>query len=534
MNPKTPKTSWTSEHPRKTSSSAHAPAPTPEKVSASFSELDISEPIINAITELGYEVPSPIQAETLPILLGEETDFIGLAATGTGKTAAFGIPMLEKIDPKRKRVQGLILCPTRELAIQVTKHIELIGKYKGIQAVTVYGGSSYRDQILGIKHGASVVVGTPGRIIDLLEHKSLSLADVATVVLDEADEMISMGFKEDLEKILDNVPEESNTWLFTATMEHEVRKVADEYLDSPKSVHINRKEMLSNTVEQIYYSLHESDKPEVLCKLIDAAEDFYGLVFCQTKLLVVDLMRYLSSRGYKVDCLHGDMEQKARERTMQAFRNKEVSLLICTDVASRGLDVKDLTHVINYSIPRELEHYVHRIGRTARVGKPGIAMSLVTPSHRELIGRIERMTNSKMIHGKIPTRRDIGTKKISKYLEQFQAQQHFSRAVELLTAEWKEAISTMTQEEIAGRFVSLIFPEVFSNPLQMQRPAVHCQEEPQPLRNRSRRDHNNRGSRRDQQNRRFSQGRSSDGRHSSGNRGGNRGKPMHRGQREQN
>jgi ATP-dependent RNA helicase DeaD len=429
-----------------------------------FNELELSPLIMRSISELGYEKPSPIQAQTLPILLGEPTDFLGLAATGTGKTAAFSIPMLERLDPSKREVQALIICPTRELALQVSGQIDLLGKYKGIRSLPIYGGSDYGSQIRGLRDGIPVVVGTPGRLVDHIERGTLRLDQLKVVILDEADEMISMGFKEDLTTILGGTPRQSsNIWLFSATMSPEVRRVADEYLRHPKQVQVNRTEVLSQTVEQIYYLTHESNKPEVLCKLIEASEDFFGIVFCQTKALVVELTQYLTQRQYKVDCLHGDKDQKARERTMQAFRDRKVNILICTDVASRGLDVKDVTHVINYSIPRELDSYVHRIGRTARSGKKGVAISLVTPSHRMLIGRIEKMTKSRMSEGKIPTRKEIGSKKISKMLESFQAQSSFARAIELLDTPWKESIATMPPEEITARFLCMMFPEIFDD-----------------------------------------------------------------------
>ena len=434
-----------------------------ENTLQNFDELNLSPLVMRAISDLGYEKPSPIQAETLPILLGEPTDFLGLAATGTGKTAAFGIPLLERIDPSKKAVQALILCPTRELALQVAGQINLLGKYKGIRALPIYGGSDYATQIRGLRDGISIVVGTPGRVVDHMERKTLKLENLQTLVLDEADEMISMGFKDDLETILGSTPRESsNIWLFSATMSREVRKVADEYLITPRQVQVNRTEMLSGTVEQIYYMTSESNKPEVLCKLVEAADDFYGLVFCQTKSLVADLTRYLTERRYRADCLHGDMDQNARERTMQSFRDRKVNLLVCTDVASRGLDVKELTHVINYSLPRELDSYVHRIGRTARSGKTGLALNLVTASHRGLIGRIEKATKSRMREGRIPTRKDIGTKKITQTLTRFQDQKSFVRAVELMDKPWKDAIAEMNRDEIAGRLLSMMFPEIFN------------------------------------------------------------------------
>jgi len=425
---------------------------------------------MRAISDLGYEKPSQIQAEALPILLEGTTDFIGLAATGTGKTAAFSIPLIEQINPKKYSVQALILCPTRELALQVTGQINQLGKYKGVHALPVYGGSGYAEQIRGLKQGVSIVVGTPGRVIDHMERGTLRLDDVQTVVLDEADEMISMGFKEDLELILQGVQgaddsrdTQSHIWLFSATMSTEVRRVAETYLERPKQVQVNRKEMLPEAIEQLYYVTQESNKPEILCKLVDGADEFYGLIFCQTKAQVIGLTQYLTDRKYKADCLHGDMDQPARERAMQAFRDRRISLLVCTDIASRGLDVKDVTHVINYSIPRELDSYVHRIGRTGRSGKTGIAMSLVTPSHRGLIGRIERITRTKMKEGKVPTRKEIGLRKISRILTQFEVQESAActRAIDLMDPRWNEILSEMNSEEIAARFLCMMFPEIF-------------------------------------------------------------------------
>jgi len=429
-----------------------------------------------AIAELGYEKPSPIQAATLPILLGQPTDFLGLAATGTGKTAAFGIPLLERLDPERRGVQALILCPTRELALQVRGQLDLLGRYKGVRTVAIYGGAGYSEQIQGLRAGASIVVGTPGRVIDHLERGTLRLDEVATVVLDEADEMISMGFKDELEKILETTPRDSSQiWLFSATMSREVRKVADAYLRSPQQVQVNRTEIVPSTIEQYFYPTREGDKPEVLRKLIEAAENFYGVVFCQTKALVVELTQYLGERAYKVDCLHGDKDQNARERTMEAFRGRKVEILVCTDVAARGLDVKDITHVVNYSLPRELDIYVHRIGRTARSGKTGIAMNLVTPTHRRLILQIEAFTKTRMQEGRIPSRREIGTQRIAKTLPHFADQPFHARAVEVMSEEWKETLKGMTAEEVAGRFLTMMNPEIFND---RARPAAATEQTP--------------------------------------------------------
>lgn len=443
----------------------------------SFNELPLSPQILQAIQELGYQEPSPIQAQALPLLLSRRTDFLGLAATGTGKTAAFSLPMLEQVDPQKRQVQCLVMCPTRELALQVTQQINLLGKYKGVKAQAIYGGASYRDQIDGLKRGASVVVGTPGRLVDHIRSGRLPLNTVTHLILDEADEMISMGFQEDLEKVLEATSNpERQIWLFSATMGREIRKVADKYLKSPVQVQINKSEVLPPNITQLYYVVRESDKPEILCKMIDMAEDFYGLIFCQTKSLVNDLTEYLTGRGYKTDCLHGDKDQKARERTMQAFRDHRIKVLVCTDVASRGLDVKDVTHVINYSIPRELESYVHRIGRTARGGQKGFAFSLVTPNQQRLVYRLEEITKSRMQQGTIPSRRQVGGKKVSQILPRFQAQKFSERATELLDDSWKTTLEKMTKEEIAGRFLAMMNSALFSE--QEERPQLSAPKGP--------------------------------------------------------
>ncbi len=425
----------------------------------------LSEPVARAVRELGFKTPTPIQAQALPVLLGAATDFIGQAATGTGKTAAFGLPLVERADPAHKEVQGLVLCPTRELALQVSGQLKLFGKNKGVKTLPIYGGAPYDVQFDGLKRHPSIVAGTPGRILELIGRGALNVGGVKTVVLDESDEMISMGFKEDLEKILQATPRATaNIWLFSATMSKEIRRIADQYLRQPKQAQVNRTEVLSSTVSQVWYLAREADKPRLVCDLIEAADEFYGIIFCQTKALVMDLNELLASRGYRVDCLHGDKTQIDRERTMRAFREKKLSVLVCTDVASRGLDVKDVTHVINYSLPRESEVYVHRIGRTARSGQAGTAISLVTPGNRRQMEVIEKLTKSKMTEGRLPTRAEIGAKKVSKLLKKFLAQTHHPRAMELLGDDWQAATEEMDLREILGRFIVMTAPEVFEDP----------------------------------------------------------------------
>jgi ATP-dependent RNA helicase DeaD len=455
----------------------------------SFNELNLNPSLKRAIEEMGFVKPSPIQAQALPILLGPKTDFIGLAATGTGKTAAFTLPLLEKIDSDKKAVQAIILCPTRELCMQVSEQVSLIAKYMNVRALPIYGGAAYEQQFSGLKRKPHVVVGTPGRVIDHLKRGTLTLDEVRIVVLDEADEMISMGFREAMESILGEIPREHCLkWMFSATMSSAVRRVADQFLTNPKSVQANRAEVLSNTVEQIFYTTAEANKPEVLCKLIDEADDFYGIVFCQTKVLVADLMAYLVDRGYKADCLHGDMSQNARETAMRGFRDRRKRIMVCTDVAARGLDVKDVTHVINYSLPREPDIYVHRIGRTGRSGKTGIAMSLVTRSHFHLLQKIERATRSKFKEGTIPSRRLIGMKKINQMLAPFSDQPGFTRAIELMDQSWKDVISNMTGEEVAARFMALLFPYLFNEKPQAKMTRTEATQDERPERKKPKND----------------------------------------------
>ena len=416
---------------------------------------------MKAIVDLGYESPTPIQVETLPLLLKKNTDFLGLAATGTGKTAAFGIPLLENLDPSLKHVQGLILCPTRELAKQVAEQINLLARYKKSKALAIYGGSDYGGQLRALKEGVAIVVGTPGRIIDHLERGTLNFSKLSTVVLDEADEMISMGFRDEIETILETVTEshDMQTWLFSATMSKDVRKIADRFLTDPKQIQINKTEVVTSAVQQFFYQVREEEKPEIIGRLMDQVPQFYGLIFCQTKALVIELTQTLKHHGYAADCLHGDMEQNARERTMKAFKAKQVTVLVCTDVASRGIDVKELTHVINYSLPRELDLYVHRIGRTGRGGKEGIALSLVTPSHMGLVRKIEQMTQSRMTKLPVPQEKDVMILKADKALRKFldltaeeeEALENCRGIVRKSAA--KEELSQLGLEELLARYL---------------------------------------------------------------------------------
>ncbi len=437
-----------------------------------FASFNLSDATMKAMNEMGFTNPTPIQEQALPILLGDSNDFIGLASTGTGKTAAFGIPLIERIDAENKNTQALVLSPTRELALQVSDQLQKLGKFKNIRVVTIYGGASYNTQISGIKRGAHIVVATPGRLVDFLDQKMIKLQHVQTVVLDEADEMISMGFKDDLETILKATHSEDTdsnrasckTWLFSATMSSDIRRVANTYLESPEIVQINKSSGLSETVEQVYYTVKNSNKTEVIGRLLQVHPDFYGIIFCQTKVEVVELSDALNRRGFASEALHGDRSQKEREMTLRKFRNRELQVVVATDVAARGLDIKDLTHVINHSLPWDTESYIHRIGRTGRNGQKGVAISLINPEQLRSLKRIQMQTRVNMTKGTVPTSQDVAMMKIKEVVKKIQAVDEASKEFALATeyiAESMEQLAELSKEQILARMIVADYPQVF-------------------------------------------------------------------------
>lgn len=398
--------------------------------SSSFHSFGLGELLLKAMDEMGFTSPTPIQEKAIPLLLGPAQDFIGLASTGTGKTAAFGVPLIEKIDTSSKSTQGLVLSPTRELALQVADQLAKLGKYKNVRVVTIYGGASYRTQLDGVKRGAHIVVATPGRLVDFLEQKAIQLSNVQTLVLDEADEMISMGFKDDLDFILKCTHAEEakaneraacKTWLFSATMSREIRRVADTYLEKPEIVEVAKTTGASALTKQVYYTVKDENKNEVIGRLLQLHDDFHGIIFCQTKMEVVELEERLQRRGFAVASLHGDKQQREREITLRRFRTGEAKVLVATDVAARGLDVKDLTHVINHSLPWDVESYIHRIGRTGRAGKEGVAISLINPRQVSSLRRLQTVTKTQLIKGTIPTAAEVAAHRLQKITSQLAA-----------------------------------------------------------------------------------------------------------------
>lgn len=383
-----------------------------------FADLGISADILAAIEKKGFTTPTPIQEKTIPLMLADTKDIIGQAQTGTGKTAAFGIPILEKIEEGKKKVQALILTPTRELAVQVTEEIISFKGARKVFVLPVYGGQGMDYQIKRLREGVDIVVGTPGRVIDHIEHGRLDLSEVKFFVLDEADEMLNMGFLEDVEKILEGVPADRNMLLFSATMPDRIRHIARTHMKDHHLVKIEKKPENAAQIEQLYYEVYPEDKLNALCRIIDGAKEFYALVFCRTKSGTDHLSTELLDRGYDVEALHGDVSQNQREIVMRKFKSRKSTILVATDVAARGIDVNDLTHVINYDIPGDAETYTHRIGRTGRAGKKGTAVTLITPSEFRKFSYLLKDARMNAEKGKLPNVTEVIEKKKNDILEE--------------------------------------------------------------------------------------------------------------------
>jgi ATP-dependent RNA helicase DeaD len=375
-------------------------------VTVTFEELGVSGPILKAITELGYEEPTPIQARTIRLML-DNTDVIAQAQTGTGKTAAFALPIIEKLRSDMREPQALVLTPTRELAVQVAEAFHSYGKHHQISVLPIYGGQPIERQLRALDRGVQIVVGTPGRLLDHIRRGTIKLGGVSTVVLDEADEMLDMGFIEDIEAILQETPQTRQTALFSATMPNPVARLAKRYMRDPQRITIETEQMTVPQVRQTYYEVGRRDKLEVLARILDFERPSSAIIFCRTKSEVDALGQRLAARAYPAETLHGDLNQAQRDRVMGRFRTGQVELLVATDVAARGLDVENVSHVVNYDIPLDPELYVHRIGRTGRAGRTGCAITLVTPRERRLLQLIERMTGAPIQRMRLPTISDV-------------------------------------------------------------------------------------------------------------------------------
>jgi len=422
-----------------------------------FKELGLKSEVLKSLTEMGFEAPTPIQQEAIPYLLGSDSDLVGLAQTGTGKTAAFGLPLVNKVEEKTRYPQGLVVCPTRELCLQITKDLENYAKYLQVNVVAVYGGADIRRQITQINKGVSIVVATPGRLVDLIKRKSLSLEEVKYVVLDEADEMLNMGFKEDLDYVLEATPKERNVWLFSATMPKEVARIANNYMVSPKEVSIGHKNQSNENIEHIYYSVKERDRYAALKSVIDFNPDIYGLIFCRTRMETAAVADKLGKEGYSAEPLHGDLSQVQRDRVMDRFRKKDIQILVATDVAARGLDIDNITHVLNYNLPDDIENYTHRSGRTARAGKKGQSIVLVNTRENYKIKAIEKQIRVTFEAGTLPKPEDICAIQLTKLIQVVVKTEVKEKEIEKFMPQIMAEFEELSKEDIVKKFISTEF-----------------------------------------------------------------------------
>lgn len=430
-----------------------------------FSQLNLSPEVQKAIEEMGFEEATPIQSLAIPVIM-DGADIIGQAQTGTGKTCAFGIPAIEMIDPKEASVQVLILCPTRELAIQVSEELKQITKFKkGIKTLPIYGGQSIDRQIMGLKGKPQIIIGTPGRIMDHMRRRTLKLSDLKMIILDEADEMLNMGFREDIDTILEDIPEERQTLLFSATMPKEILELTKKYQKSPQHLKTAHKELTMPSIDQFYLEVREASKLELLCRLLDSKNIKIGIVFCNTKRRVDDVTTNLQTRGYSAEALHGDMKQTERDRVMNKFRKGLVEILIATDVAARGIDVNNVEAVFNYDLPTDEEYYVHRIGRTGRAGKKGISYSFIFGKEIYKLRDIQRYTKSEILPMKPPSisdieevKKDVAVNKVLALLAE-EGYSKYSNMIEQILQASEEA----TMMDIASVLFKLAFDDIESN-----------------------------------------------------------------------
>ena len=423
-----------------------------------FEEFGIRKELVKAITELGFEKLTPIQEKSISVLKEGRQNFIGMAQTGTGKTAAFGLPLISLIDTNSRAIQGLILAPTRELCVQIAKDLENYCKYlREVKITAVYGGASIRDQINSIKKGAHIVVATPGRLTDLIRRKKINISTVKYVVLDEADEMLNMGFKEDLDAILELTPTDKLTWLFAATMPKGMRSITSKYLSDPYEITIGVKNAGADNINHFYYMVQERDRYKALKRIVDANPDIFAIVFCRTKLETQRIAEKLINDGYNADSLHGDLSQAMRDKVMKHYRDRSLQLLIATDVAARGIDVHDVSHVINYRLPDEIELYTHRSGRTARAGKSGITISIANTKDMGKIRQIERQINRKLVYTKVPGGVAVCEAQFVSFMKKLQKVEIDSKEISKYLPAIHDELKDIDKDELVKRIVSLEF-----------------------------------------------------------------------------
>jgi ATP-dependent RNA helicase DeaD len=423
-----------------------------------FETLGLNENLLKSVADLGFTSPTPIQQQAIPILLSGTTDFVGLAQTGTGKTAAFGLPLLQLIEAQNRYPQALIVCPTRELCFQICSDLQEYKKYiKSISVEPVYGGASIIMQIKALKSGVHIVVATPGRLIDMIERKAIDLGKVKYVVLDEADEMLNMGFRDDIDFVLKNTVNRESTWLFSATMPAEVRAISKNFMDHPKEVTVGKKNTANVNIDHQYFITPAHSRFETLKRLVDFNPGMYGIIFTRTKIDAQNIAEKLSKEGYDVEPLHGDLSQQQRDRVMHRFREKDLQILIATDVAARGIDVDDISHVINYELPDDIEVYTHRSGRTARAGKSGICISICHSREIFKIKQLEKMVNAHFHKLDIPTGKDVCRKQFFYFIDRLKNTDISNGSYEAYLPELEKKFSDITKEEVLKRVAALEF-----------------------------------------------------------------------------
>ncbi|MGB8367461.1 MAG: DEAD/DEAH box helicase [Candidatus Babeliales bacterium] len=422
-----------------------------------FSDLGINKKVLKAINSLGFTEPTPIQEQSIPVLLAGERDYIGLAQTGTGKTAAFGLPLIHRIDSESKSTQVLILCPTRELCLQITKELQRYAKYiESLNIVPVYGGVDIKKQIKALKNGAQIVVGTPGRLLDHVQRRTINLSTIRTVVLDEADEMLDMGFQQDIDSILQKTPASKKTWLFSATMPDRVGHIAKNYMKDPVTVTVGSKNSSAENIEHHYFLIKKQDRYEALKRFITYYPELFGIVFCRTKRETKDLAQKLIRDGYNADVLHGDLSQFQRDMVMKKFRNKQAQLLIATDVAARGIDVSDVTHVIHYALPDDIENYTHRSGRTARAGKSGISLAIVDIKEAKKIRYIEQNAGIFIKRMLVPTESTVVENRLIDFAKKINDIQVNSEGQQSYHKVLMDAFVGMSKEDLIARLTFFV------------------------------------------------------------------------------
>ena len=441
-----------------------------------FKELGVSEDICRAIEELGFEQPMPVQEEVIPYLLGNGNDVIALAQTGTGKTAAYGIPVLQKTNPDNKATQALILSPTRELCLQIADDLTDFSKYiQGLHVAAVYGGASIEMQIRQLRKGAQIIVATPGRLIDLMKRGVAQLDEVNNVVLDEADEMLNMGFTESINAIFEGVPTNRNTLLFSATMSREIEKIARNYLNNHKEIVVGSRNEGAEKVNHIYYLVNAKDKYPALKRLVDFYPRIFAIIFCRTKLETQEIADKLIRDGYNAEALHGDLSQQQRDLTMQKFRNHNVQFLVATDVAARGLDVDDLTHVINYGLPDDIESYTHRSGRTGRAGKKGTSIAIIHIRERSKVKAIEKIIKKEFVDGTLPTAKEICTKQLYKAMDEILKVDVNEEDIAPFLQEINRHFEYIDKEDLIKKIVSMTFGrflDYYANAPEIEKPSA--------------------------------------------------------------